>query len=74
MKIISMPRGAGKTTELIKMAADYNGCIVCYGVENARHIANVAKNLGIKINYPLTFYEFVTENISEGGYNVSANS
>lgn len=58
MKIIAKQRAAGKTTELIKIASETDGYIVCIGVDECARIASEAQDLGLKINFPITYNEF----------------
>ncbi len=48
-------RGQGKTTLLIKRAAETNGVIVCPSRQMANYIFRMACNLGYSINYPITY-------------------
>lgn len=56
--IYKKPR-EGKTTELIKRCAENGGYIVCATSMRARHAYEMAKELGYKIPYPLTFDELL---------------
>lgn len=59
MKLIVKPVGGGKTTELIRMADGCNGYIVCRGTM-VSEIAERAQRLECKINYPISYYEFIS--------------
>lgn len=59
MKIIIRPRRAGKTYELIKLAAENNLYIVCANKSQVRDIADHAHKLGFNIPFPLSWGEFV---------------
>jgi len=59
MKIISKPRGGGKTTELIQEAGKGFYYIVCRNVKEAQRIANQAKSMKIDIPYPITYDELL---------------
>lgn len=48
-------RGQGKTTLLIKRAAETNGIIVCPTNEMAIYISRMAKELGYSIPKPITY-------------------
>ncbi len=50
-------RGQGKTTLLIKRAAETNGVIVCPSRQMADYIFHMACNLGYSINHPITYDE-----------------
>lgn len=56
--IYKKPR-EGKTTELIKRCAENGGYIVSANSMRARHAYEMAKELGYKIPYPLTFDELL---------------
>lgn len=56
--IYKKPR-EGKTTELIKRCAENGGYIVCATSMRVRHTYEMAKDLGYKIPYPLTFDELL---------------
>lgn len=56
--IYKKPR-EGKTTELIKRCDENGGYIVCATSMRARHAYEMAKDLGYKIPYPLTFDELL---------------
>ena len=59
MKVILGDRRVGKTTKLIELADNYNGYIVVHSVKNAQQVFNMAREMGKKINMPITFYEFM---------------
>lgn len=59
MKIIARPRQAGKTTDLIKLAAEHFAYIVCVSHEHAYQLATQARAAGLDIPFPLTFDEFI---------------
>ena len=56
-KIILKPRQTGRTTELIKMAAEHNLYIVTTDRNRALFIDKMAKDLGLKIPFPITVRE-----------------
>lgn len=56
-KMIIKPRQTGRTTELIKMAAENNLYIVTTDRQRALSIAKMARDLGLKIPFPITFRE-----------------
>lgn len=58
-KIYKEPR-TGKTTELIKMCANFGGYIVCRDRIAAEQTAKMAKDLNYNIPYPMTFEEFLS--------------
>lgn len=58
MKVITGGRRSGRTTKLIEMAAEGGGYIVCHTREEARRIFQKAKEMGLNILFPITYYEF----------------
>lgn len=56
-KIIIKPRQTGRTTEMIKMAAEHNLYIVTTDRHRALFILKMAKDLGLKILMPITVGE-----------------
>lgn len=59
MKIIYDKPHTGKTTELIKRCAENGGYIVCMNKFSRDDIMSMAKEIKVKIPYPLTFSEFL---------------
>lgn len=60
MRLIAMGVGKGKTTKLIKHAnGKRNYYIVTRSQETASLISAMAHELGMKINFPITYYEFI---------------
>ena len=57
MKVICRPRQAGKTTEIIKRAADEFLYIVCINRHEVVRIAAQAKEMGLDIPFPVTIDE-----------------
>ena len=60
MKVISGERGSGKTTELVKMAAEYGAVLVCGDNRRVRFVKDVAKSLGLRIKDPIKHRKFIT--------------
>lgn len=56
-KIIIKPRQTGRTTELIKMAAENNLYIVTTDRQRALYIDKMARELGLNIPFPITLRE-----------------
>ena len=56
MKIISLPRGMGKTTKLMKISAESGASIVCRNLQTAKAIAEEAERLKLKIPFPATYH------------------
>jgi hypothetical protein len=59
MKAVVAPRAGGKTTELIKMANKEWLYIVCIDRRAVENTANLARQLGIDIPFPITFEDLV---------------
>ena len=57
-EIIVRSRQGGKTTELIRRAADAQAYIVCTDQRRARQIAVQARDMGLSIPFPLTAHEW----------------
>lgn len=59
MKIIARPRGQGKTSELIKMAAASEGVayIVVSHYSRAYQVQMLAKKMGVHVRFPITYDE-----------------
>ncbi len=62
MEIIVGKRQSGKTTRLIRKAANFNGYLVVHNERMASDVAQIAAKMGIGINYPLTHAEFLKQN------------
>lgn len=60
MKKIILPRGKGKTTELIKISAETGCYIVCRSPSEASRIQLTATQIGLRIPFPITYEEFIT--------------
>ncbi len=58
MKVRVLPRQRGKTTEMIRLAADEFLYIVCIDQREVKRIAGEAARLGLDIPFPLTWSEF----------------
>lgn len=58
MKIIHRARKTGKTTDLIKMAAETGDYIVTRNHQSARDITDMAAKMGLEILFPITYTEF----------------
>jgi hypothetical protein len=57
-EIIVRSRQGGKTTELIRRAAESGGYIVCTDQRRAWQIAEHAREMGLNIPFPLTASEW----------------
>lgn len=69
MKIIIRGRQQGKTTELIKLAAEEWLYIICPSKMQACNVAKQAIDLGVDIPYPLTWLDYVNGNYYGKGIN-----
>ena len=70
MKVIHKPRKTGKTTELIKIASQEGGIIVCHSRDEAYRISKTAEEIGEQILFPITYDEYL--NGSFCGKNIEA--
>lgn len=57
MKVIYKGRGKGKTYDMIKIASENNGYILCSNVSQAQYIHELSKDIGLDINFPITYSE-----------------
>ena len=55
MKVIYKGRGQGKTYDMIKIASENNGYILCSTVHQARYIYDLSKDMGLDIHFPITY-------------------
>ena len=62
MQIILAERGVGKSTELIKQSAATGVYILVATRERARYLADMARNLELRIPFPVTIDEFFYSN------------
>ncbi len=60
-------RGCGKTTHLVKHAAESGAYIVCASQEVASHLQKYAKNMGLDIRFPITMDEFTSGDFHPAG-------
>ena len=58
MEIIIQKRQHGKTKRLIEESAKSGGYIVCRDKHECARISMVARDLGLKIPFPISFDEF----------------
>lgn len=58
MKILKMPRAAGKTYKLITLSAERNAYIVCRDKKDAERVFQMALDRDLVIPFPITFGEF----------------
>jgi len=59
VKIICRARQQGKTTEIIKIAAENFSYVVCRDYRSVERVAAQAKEMGLNIPYPITMEEFI---------------
>lgn len=57
MEILSMERGSGKTTELIKVSSVTNAPIICRNKRMTEIIEERAKEMGVEIPKPLSLWD-----------------
>ena len=55
MKFISKGRRQGKTYDMIKLASENKGYILCSTVQQAKYIYNQSKDMGMDIHFPITY-------------------
>lgn len=58
-RIIASGRQAGKTMALIELCAREGGYIVCHSKDEAVRVFHKAREMGYRINQPLSYAEFV---------------
>lgn len=61
-------RRSGKTTRLIHQAANKNGFIVCCNNHDRVRIAEMARDMGVSINTPITVDDFFNKQPGSMGY------
>lgn len=54
MIVIHKGRGQGKTYDMIKIASESKGYILCSTTQQAQHIYNISKDMGVDIHFPIT--------------------
>lgn len=57
--MIIKPRGGGKTTDLIKIAHERHGYIVCRNFTEAERVHKESRKMGFDILFPMTYQEFM---------------
>lgn len=55
MKVIYKGRGQGKTYDMIKLASENKGYILCGTGYQARYIYDLSKDMGLDIHFPITY-------------------
>ena len=55
MKLIYKGRRQGKTYDMIKVASENKGFILCCTDQQAQHIYNLSKDMGVDIHFPITY-------------------
>ena len=55
MKFISKGRRQGKTYDMIKIASENKGYILCSTFKQAQHIYDLSKDMGLIIHFPITY-------------------
>lgn len=67
MRIIVKPMRTGKTHEAINHCAENGGYMVCINDNEAARVAKSARQMGLKIPYPLTFREAMNKSYYAAG-------
>lgn len=57
MKVIYKGRGQGKTYDMIKLASENKGYILCSTIQQAQYIYELSKDMGLSIHFPITYSE-----------------
>ena len=55
MKLIYKGRRQGKTYDMIKLASENEGYILCRTFKQAQHIYDLSKDMGLSIHFPITY-------------------
>lgn len=55
MIVIHKGRGQGKTYDMIKIASESKGYILCSTVHQAQYIYDLSKDMGLDIHFPITY-------------------
>ena len=55
MKFISKGRRQGKTYDMIKLASENEGYILCSTFQQAQRIYDLSKDMGLSIHFPITY-------------------
>ena len=55
MKLIYKGRRQGKTYDMIKLASENKGYILCSTFQQAQHIYDLSKDMGFSIHFPITY-------------------
>lgn len=61
MHLVIGDRQSGKTTDLIKIAAERGGYIVCRTKSMCGEVMNMARKMELQIAFPLTYEEFLSK-------------
>lgn len=68
MEVIFKPKGAGKSTDLIKKSAETGTYIVVVDRKRALHLRDMAASMGLHIPFPITFAECISQSGWKGSY------
>ena len=55
MKLIYTGRRQGKTYDMIKLASENKGYILCKTLQQAQHIYDLSKDMGLIIHFPIIY-------------------
>ena len=69
MKVYARPRQGGKTTELIRLAAEEFLYVDSPDQAQVRYVARTARDMGLDIPFPLTWQEFTSGRYEGKGIN-----
>lgn len=59
IRIVSGARGTGRTTEMIRVAAESFAYIICPDYKQVAYVRDMAREMGVDIPFPLTWNQFV---------------
>jgi hypothetical protein len=62
MKVIALPKGGGKTTELIKLCYENNGIFVCAKEDEKRNILALSKRISCNLCKVITISDLLNLN------------
>jgi hypothetical protein len=57
MNVYIAPRRSGKTTKLLKIAAERGGIIVTHSMDSVKRLQHRAREMGLTIKKPVTIYQ-----------------
>lgn len=66
MKVVVGGRRSGKTRRLIELCAEYGGYMVVRSHREAHRVAQMARELGLRIPFPISHGELLSSGCSAG--------